>query len=131
MSEPAILVNFRLETPLHFKWLAKDGTPHDGYKAQIVAIELADGVKLAMDASAIMEQVVADPRGGAGDYLLTFNGMVGYPAGHPDRAKVDAIAEQPVDYTLSFVHDDGRVADQGKDFTITERPRAVARKIGK
>src|SRR3954447_15018429 len=128
MSEPAILVNFRLDhgTPLRFKWLAHDGTPQDGYKAQIVAIELADGVKLAMDGSAIMEQVVPDPLGGVADYLLTFNGMVGFPKDHPDRAKVDAIVEQQIDYTLSFVHDDGRVADEGKDYTISERPRAMA-----
>ena len=45
MSEPNVLVNFRLDkdAPLRFNWLATDGVPGDGYKAQITAIKLTGG----------------------------------------------------------------------------------------
>ena len=132
MSEPNVLVNFRLDKdqPLRLRWLATDGVPGDGYKAQVTAINLADGGKLAMDNSAILEQTAPDPGGGVGAYLLTFNGMVGYAAAHPDRAKIDRLADQEIDYDLEFVHDDtGRVAVENKDYKILERPRGWARKL--
>ena len=68
MSEPNVLVNFRLDRdkPARVKWLATDGVPGDGYKAQVTAIRLADGSALAMDSSAIMEQTAPDPAGGLG-----------------------------------------------------------------
>ena len=48
MSEPNVLVNFRLDKdqPLRLRWLATDGVPGDGYKAQITAIKLSGGAKL-------------------------------------------------------------------------------------
>jgi hypothetical protein len=133
MSAPNVLVNFRLERdrPLRLRWLATDGVPGDGYKAQITAIRLADGRRLAMDRSAILEQTAPDGAGGDGTYVLTFTGMVGFAADHPDRATVDALAEQDVDYDLEFVHDDsGRVAAEGTDYSIVERPRGTAKKLG-
>src|SRR4051812_2663064 len=93
MSEPNVLVNFRLDRdkPLRLKWLATDGVPGDGYKAQVTVIRLADGATLQMDPSSILEQTAPDPAGGIGGYLLTFNGMVGFAADHPDRARIDQI----------------------------------------
>lgn len=132
MSEPNVLVNYRLDKdrPLRLRWLATDGVPGDGYKAQVTAIALDDGARLAMDGSAILEQTAPDPGGGPGAYLLTFNGMVGYAADHPDRARVDALADQDVDYELEFVHeDDGRVAVEGRDYQIVQRPRGYVRKL--
>src|SRR5688500_5344414 len=117
MSEPNVLVNYRLDqaTPIRFRWLATDGHPGDGYKAQIVAIKLDDGARLAIDASAILEQVVPDPSGGFGDYLMTFTGMVGYAADHADRARVDKLDEESIDYEVSFIHEDGHVAEESRD----------------
>jgi hypothetical protein len=132
MSAPNVLVNFRLdrETPLRLKWLATDGVPGDGYKAQITAIRLDDGTHLAMDSSAILEHTEPDPGGGIGGYQLTFTGMVGYAADHPDRAHIDRLEDQQVDYDLELVHDDsGRVAIDGEDYRIVERPRGWARKL--
>ncbi len=131
MSEPNVLVNFRLDKdrPLRLKWIATDGVPGDGYKPQVTAIILADGGKLAMDGSAILEQTAPDPVAGAGAYVLTFNGMVGYAADHPDRAVVDVLADQEIGYELEFVHDDGHVAVEDRDYTIVERPRGHARKL--
>lgn len=132
MSQPNVLVNFRLDKdrPLRMRWLATDGVPGDGYKAQITAIRLPGGVRLAMDRSAIVEQTAPDPGGGIGAYLLTFNGMVGFHVDHPDRAHVDALADQEIDYDLELVHDDsGRVAVEGEDYKIVERPRGWAHKI--
>ena len=134
MSEPNVLVNFRLDKdqPLRLKWLATDGVPGDGYKAQITAVRLMDGARLAMDKSAILEQTAPDPSGGVGGYLLTFTGMVGFAADHPDRKIVDALVDQDIDYDLEIVHEDsGRVAVENTDFRIVERPRGVARKVGK
>ncbi len=132
MSEPNVLVNFRLDKdrPLRLRWLATDGVPGDGYKPQITAIKLRDGKRLAMDNSAILEQTAPDPGGGIGAYLMTFNGMVGYAADHPDRASVDALEDQEIDYDLELVHDDsGRVAVENTDYQILERPRAWAHKL--
>jgi hypothetical protein len=132
MSAPNVLVNFRLDkdSPLRLRWRATDGVPGDGYKAQVTAIRLAGDVRLAMDASAIMEQTAPDPGGGIGAYLMTFNGMVGYAADHPDRARIDALVDGEIDYDLEFVHDDtGRAAEENRDYEIIERPRAWARKL--
>src|SRR6476469_9026100 len=132
MSEPNVLVNFRLDKdqPLRLKWLATDGVPGDGYKAQITGIKLMDGKRLAMDQSAILEQTVADPSGGIGGYMMTFNGMVGFAADHPDRKVVDALVDQDIEYDFEIVHEDsGRVAVEDTDFRIVERPRGLARKV--
>lgn len=134
MSEPNVLVNFRLDKdqPLRLRWLATDGVPGDGYKAQVTVIKLADGGRLAMDSSAILEQTAPDPGGGIGAYVLTFNGMVGYASNHPDRARVERLQEEEVDYELTFIHDDsGRNAEENRDYKIVERPRGFARRIGK
>ena len=131
-SEPNLLVNFRLDKdrPLRLRWLATDGVPGDGYKAQVTAIRLADGHRLAMDGSAIVEQTAPDPGGGVGAYVMTFNGMVGYHVDHPDRAQVDRLDDQEIDYDLELVHDDtGRVAVEGEDYKILERPRGWAHKL--
>ena len=131
MSEPNVLVNFRLDrdTPLRVRWLATDGVPGDGYKAQITAVLLPDGTRLAMHGSSIMEQVQPDAGGGIGAYLLTFNGMIGYAADHADRSHVEKLLDDEIDYELEFVHDDGRIAVADQDYKILERPRAMARKI--
>jgi hypothetical protein len=58
--------------------------------------------------------------------------MVGFAADHPDRATIDTIVEQDVDYDLEFIHEDsGRIAVEGADFRIVERPRGRARKVTK
>ena len=131
-SEPNVLVNVRLDNdrPLRLRWLATDGVPGDGYKAQVTAIRLADGQRLAMDGSAIVEQTAPDPGGGVGAYVMTFNGMVGYHVDHPDRTHVDRLEDQEIDYDLELVHDDtGRVAVEGEDYKILERPRGWAHKL--
>jgi hypothetical protein len=131
MSEPNVLVNFRLDKdqPFRLRWLATDGLPGDGYKAQVTAVKLSVG-RLVMDGSAIIEHTVADPEAGDGAYIMTFNGMVGFAADHPDRGLIDKLAEEQIDYELAFIHDDsGRVAVEGTDFTVVERPRAWARKL--
>jgi len=129
-----VLVNFRLDKDraLRLKWLAQDedGAPGDGYKAQVTAIKLMDGGRLAMDKSAILEQTVVDPDGGVGGYLMTFNGMVGFAADHPDRAVVDKLIDQEIEYEFELVHDEsGRVAVENKDFRVVERPRGLAKKL--
>ena len=134
MSAPNVLVNFRLDKDraLRLKWLAQDGdgAPGDGYKAQVTAIKLMDGGRLAMDKSAIMEHTAVDPDGGVGGYLMTFNGMVGFAADHPDRAVVDTLIDQEIEYELEIVHDEtGRVAVENKDYRIVERPRGLAKKL--
>lgn len=132
MSEPNVLVSFRLakERPLRLRWLATDGVPGDGYKAQITAIKLANGARLAMDSSAILEQTAPDAGGGVGAYIMTFNGMVGFAADHPDRNHVDSLGDQEIDYELAFVHDEtDAVAVENQDYKIVERPRAWAHKL--
>ena len=126
-----VLVNFRLnpEQPVRLKWLATDGVPGDGYKAQITAVRLG-GTKLTMDASAILEQTAPDPGGGIGGYMLMFNGMVGFGDDHPDRKHVDALTDAEIEYDLEFVReDDGRIAVEDEDYKIVERPKAMAHKI--
>jgi len=134
MSEPNVLVSFRLdkEEPLRFRWMATDGVPGDGYKPQITAIKLPGGGRLEMDGSAILEQTAPDPGGGLGAYLMTFSGMVGYAADHPDRKHIDSLDDQQVEYELAFVHDDsGRVAIENEDYKVIERPRGWLRKLSK
>ena len=126
-----VLVNFRLnpDRPVRVKWLATDGVPGDGYKAQITAVKL-HGKTLQMDSSAILEQTAPDPGGGLGGYMLTFNGMVGFADDHPDRKHVDKLTDAEIEYDLEFVHDEsGRVAVEDEDFKILERPSAMAHKI--
>jgi len=134
MSEPNVLVNFRLDkdVAIRLRWLATDGVPGDGYKAQVTQIRLDNGAALRMDSSAILEQTAPDPKGGLGAYLVTFNGMVGYAADHADRAVVEALTDQQVDYDIEFIHDDtGRIAVEDEDYKIVERPRGWARKLTK
>jgi len=132
MSEPNVLVNFRLDKdrPLRLRWLATDGVPGDGYKAQVTAIRLDDGANLEMDNSAILEQTAPDPGGGIGAYLVTFNGMVGYASDHPDRARIDKLEDEEIGYDMIFLRqDDGRVAVEGEDYEVRERPRGMAHKL--
>lgn len=134
MSEPNVLVNFRLdkEAPLRFRWLATDGVPGDGYKAQVTAIKLAGGAVLEMDGSSIVEQTAPDAAGGLGAYMLTFSGMVGYASDHPNRKQIDKLDDQQVEYDLVFVHDDSeRIAVENEDYKIIEKPRGWLRKLSK
>jgi hypothetical protein len=99
-------------------------------EGQVTAIKLMDGARLAMDRSAIMEQTAVDPDGGVGGYLMTFNGMVGFAADHPDRKIVDELIDQEIDFDFEIVHDEsGRVAVENTDFRIVERPRGLAKKL--
>jgi hypothetical protein len=132
MSEPNALVNFRLDRdrPMRIKWHATDGVPGDGYKAQVTVITLDDGSSLEMDSSAILEQTAPDPGGGIGAYLVTFNGMVGYASDHPDRPRIDKIDDEEIGYDMIFLReDDGRVAVEGEDYEVRERPRGMAHKL--
>ncbi len=124
-------MNFRLnpDRPVRVKWLATDGVPGDGYKAQITAVKLGDKT-LQMDSSAILEQTAPDPAGGIGGYMLTFNGMVGYAEDHPHRKLVDKLEDAEIEYDLVFVHEDTeRLAVEDEDYKILERPTAMAHKI--
>jgi hypothetical protein len=133
MSEPNVLVSFRLErdTPLKLRWLATDGAPGEGYKAQVTAIILPNGTRLAMHGTSILEQTQADPDAGEDAFNVSFTGMVGYAADHADRPHIDAIGETECDYEIEFVHDEGRVAVADEDYKILERPRAMARPLTK
>lgn len=133
MSEPNVLVNFRLDRdkPMRVRWLATDGVPGDGYKAQVTAIRLPDGARLVMDSSAILEQTAPDPAGGIGAYLVTFNGMVGYASDHPDRGQVDRITDDEIEYDLMFITEEGRVAVEDEDYKILDRPRGMAHKLSR
>lgn len=132
MSEPNALVNFRLDRdrPMRIKWIATDGVPGDGYKAQVTVIKLDDGTSFEMDSSAILEQTAPDPSGGIGAYLVTFNGMVGYASDHPDRGRIDKLEDEEIGYDMIFLReDDGRVAVEGEDYEIRDRPRGMAHKL--
>jgi len=134
MSEPNALVNFRLDRdrPMRIKWLATDGVPGDGYKAQVTTIRLDDGATLAMDSSAILEQTAPDPAGGIGAYLVTFNGMVGFAGDHPDRRRIDQLEDEEIGYDMVFIRErDGYLAVEGEDFEIRDRPRATAHKLAR
>jgi hypothetical protein len=132
MSASNVLVSFRLDRDrvVRLKWFATDGVPGDGFKAQVTAIKLMDGGRLAMDKSAIMEHTAPDPEGGLGGYQMTFNGMVGFASDHADRKVVDKLVDQEIEYDLEFVHDEsGRVAVENTDYRIVERPRGLAKKL--
>jgi hypothetical protein len=132
MNEPNVLVNFRLDRdrPMRIKWQATDGVPGDGYKAQVTAILLGDGSRLQMDSTAILEQTAPDPAGGIGAYLVTFSGMVGFATDHADRARIDKLEDEEIDYEMVFLHeDDGRLAVEGEDYEIRDRPRGMAHKL--
>ena len=132
MNEPNVLVNFRLDRdrPMRIKWHATDGVPGDGYKAQVTVITLDDGARLRMDSTAILEQTAPDAAGGIGAYLVTFNGMVGYASDHPDRARIDKLEDEEIGYDMIFLReDDGRVAVDGEDYEVRERPRGMAHKL--
>lgn len=124
-------MNFRLnpDRPVRVKWLATDGVPGDGYKAQITAVKVG-GTTLQMDSSAILEQTAPDPAGGIGGYMLTFNGMVGFAEDHPHRKHVEKLTDAEIEYDLVFVHEDTeRLAVEDEDYKILERPVAMAHKI--
>jgi hypothetical protein len=126
-----VLVNFRLnpDRPIRLKWLATDGVPGDGYKAQITAVMIS-GQRLAMDGSAILEQTAPDHAGGVGGYLVTFNGMVGFADDHEHRKLVEDIEDIEISYELTFIHDDTeRVAVENEDYKILESPSAMYHKI--
>lgn len=132
MSEPNVLVNFRLDRdrPMRIKWHATDGVPGDGYKAQVTVIKLADGAILEMDSSAILEQTAPDPAGGIGAYLVTFNGMVGFAGDHPDRPRIDKLDDEEIGYDMAFLRErDGRLAVEGEDYEIRDQPRGMAHKL--
>ena len=131
MSESNVLVSYRLDRdrPARVRWLATDGVPGDGYKPQVTAIVLRDGARLVMDSSAIVEQAAPDPAGGLGGYLVTFTGMVGYAVDHADRARVDRLEDEDVDYELEFIREDGSLAVVDQDYQLVERPNAHARKL--
>jgi hypothetical protein len=134
MSEPNALVNFRLDRdrPMRIKWLATDGVPGDGYKPQVTTFRLADGSTLEMDSSAILEQTAPDPGGGIGAYLVTFNGMVGFAADHPDRARVDQLGDEEIGYDMTFIRErDGHIAVEGEDYEIRDHPRAMAHNLSR
>lgn len=134
MSDPAVLVNFRLDRdrPMRIKWLATDGVPGDGYKAQVATIKLGDGATLQMDSSAIVEQTAPDASGGLGAYLVTFNGMVGYPSAHPDRARIDQLEDEPIDYDMTFIREhDGALAIVGQDYEVRDCPPGMAHKLSR
>ena len=132
MNEPNVLVNFRLDRdrPMRIKWLATDGVPGDGYKAQVMAFTLDDGAILRMDSTAVLEQTAPDAAGGIGAYLVTFNGMVGYAGDHPDRPRIDQLEDEEIGYEMAFIHEDsGRIAVEGEDYEIRDRPRGMAHKL--
>ena len=115
---------------MRIRWRATDGLPGDGYKAQVTVIKLDDGAILEMDSTAILEQTAPDPGGGIGAYLVTFNGMVGYASDHRDRARIDQLEDEEIAYEMIFLReDDGRVAVEGEDYEIRERPRGMAHKL--
>lgn len=132
MSEPNVLVNFRLDRdrPMRIKWLATDGVPGDGYKAQVMTFKLDDGAVLEMDSSAILEQTAPDPAGGIGAYLVTFNGMVGFASDHRDRPRIDKLEDEEIGYEMAFIREhDGELAVEGEDYEVRDRPRAMAHKL--
>lgn len=115
---------------MKIKWLATDGVPGDGYRAQIASFQLGDGAVLEMDSTAILEHTAPDPTGGIGAYLVTFTGMVGFASDHPDRPRVDQLDTEEIGYIMTFVRDDdGHVAVEGKDYQVRESPRATAHKL--
>ena len=112
------------ENPMRVRWRATDGAPGDGYKAQVTALILPDGTRLAMHGSSILEQAQPAPDDD-GEFAITFTGMLGYAPEHADYAHVAKLSEADVDYEFEFVHDDGHTAADDA-FDVVERPRATA-----
>src|ERR1041384_6622742 len=132
MSEPNVLVNFRLDRDraMRIRWHATDGVPEDGYRAQVTVFRLDDGATLEMDSSAILEQTAPDPAGGIGAYMVTFNGMVGYAADHRDRPRIDKLEDEEIGYDMVFIRErDGELAVEGEDYEIREHPRGMVHKL--
>ena len=132
MNEPNVLVNFRLDRdrPMRIKWLATDGVPGDGYKAQVMAFTLDDGSTLHMDSTAVLEQTAPDAAGGIGAYLVTFNGMVGFASDHPDRPRIDKLEDEEIGYEMVFIREhDGELAVEGEDYEIRDHPRGMVHKL--
>ena len=126
-----VLVNFRLnpDRPVRLKWIATDGVPGDGYKAQVTSVTVG-AKKIPMEPSAILEQTAPDPAGGIGGYLVTFNGMVGFAEDHEDRKLVEGLEDAEISYELAFVHEESeRIAVLDEDYRILELPPAMAHKI--
>jgi hypothetical protein len=65
--------------------------------------------------------------------MVTFNGMVGYASDHPDRARIEKLTDEEIGYELTFIRDDddGRLAVEGEDFEIRDKPRGMAHKISR
>jgi hypothetical protein len=123
-----VLLNFRLDRahPIRVRWLAKDGAPREGYKAQITCIVTAHG-RLPMDHTAIVETTARDGE----RYVVTFSGMVGYPEGHRDRPVVDKVTDGDVAYELGFFRADGSAAVAGEHFAIEDAPPAHVHRVDK
>ncbi len=115
------------ENPMRVRWRATDGAPGDGYKAQVTALVLPDGTRLAMHGSSVMEQ--AQPVD-EGEFAVTFTGMIGYATDHADYAHVEKLTDADVDYEIEFVHEDGHTAADDV-FDVVERPRAVATNLAR
>ncbi|MBA3503577.1 MAG: hypothetical protein M4D80_27655 [Myxococcota bacterium] len=124
MSEQVMLrVVLGRENPMRVRWRATDGAPGDGYKAQVTALVLPDGTRIAMHGSSVLEQ--AQPVDDDGEFAVTFTGMIGYAPEHADYEAVEKLSDTDVDYEIEFVHEDGHTA--GADaFDVVERPRATA-----
>ena len=126
-----IAFQLKADNPVRIAWKAQDGSPGDGYKAQITAIILPDGKRITIGANEIVEAVVPDPSSAEHDYNLSFAGVVTYAADHADHAVVAEIDEERVSYDLTFVRPDGSTAEEDEDFVVTERPPGLAARIGK
>jgi hypothetical protein len=56
--------------------------------------------------------------------------MVGYASDHPDRGRIDKLEDEEIGYDMIFLHeDDGRIAVEGEDYEIRDRPRGMAHKL--
>jgi hypothetical protein len=128
-----VMIAFQLrgDTPISIAWRATDGSPGDGYKAQITAIILPDGKRITIRANDIVEAVVPDPTTAEHQYNMSFAGIVTYAADHADHAVVSAVNEERVGYDLEFVRPDGTRAVEDTDYEIRERPPALAARLGK
>ena len=113
------------DNPMRLRWNATDGAPGDGYKAQVTALVLPDGTRLAMHGSSVMEQA---QHAGDNMYTVTFTGMIGYEPGHADYDHVAALTDAEVDYDIEFVHEDGHTATDDA-FEIIDRPPALAKNL--
>jgi hypothetical protein len=61
---------------------------------------------------------------------VTFNGMVGFAADHPDRRRIDQVDDGEIDYDLAFVkEEDGSVAVEDQDYRVVDRPRGAVHKL--